>query len=254
MFHETQNTDRPDGWQRPRGLGRLLVKVTVPATADAPGLIPDGGSPGVGHSVWLRPAAGACAPVANETHLPVWAAERITAQFLPDGGELGICHGPGPARTDLDVIASDWAPDWMNNGQIYGGTDRIRGLDAALVLADPCDYEQALALDVAARFFRVLREAVIPGGVVLVHTHQASGPGGLLDPTGTYVRAARAAGLGYLQHHVIVLGRLLIEPLSARDHAPRNAPQGKAQPRHRRVHSDLLAFIVPLTVPTKEAA
>lgn len=199
----------------------------------------------MGHSVWLRPPGGVSAPVLNETELPVWALERIAAQFLPDGGELGVCHGPGPARTDLHVDPTDWAPDWMNAGQTFFCSDRIRGLDAALVIADPCDDEQPLGVKVAVAFFRVLRRAVPPGGVVLVHTHQASGPDGMLDPTGPYVRAVRYAGLGYLQHHVLVHGRLLIEPLSARDHAPRNPPRhAKPQPRHRRVHSDLLAFTV----------
>ncbi|WP_051451482.1 hypothetical protein [Actinospica robiniae] len=179
----------------------------------------------------------------NESELPVWALTRITAQFLPDGGELGLCHGPGPGRTGLDVTPTDWAPEWMNAAQLYHGAERIFGLDAALVIADPLDYEPTAALDVAVPFFRVLREAVRPGGVVLVHTHQATDLDGLPDPTGSYVRHARHAGLGYLQHHVIVHTRLLAEPLSARDHAPRNPPRhAKAQPRHRRVHSDLLVF------------
>ena len=100
-----------------------------------------------------------------------------------------------------------------------------------------------LPLGLAAAYFRALSEGVRPGGVVLIHTHQATDHAGMLDPSGPYIQAARRAGLGYLQHHVIVHTRLLAEPLSARDGAERNPPRhARIRPRHRRVHSDLLAF------------
>jgi hypothetical protein len=229
---------------RPAGLGRTLVKVTVPARVNPGHLVPDGGSPGISHSVWLPPAGGPAAPAVNESELPTWALVRIAAQFLPNGGELGISHGPAPARTGLDVIATDWAPEWMNAGQLYRGAERIRGLDAALVIADPLDYEPPATLDIAVPYFQALREAVGPDGLVLVHTHQATDQAGMLDPAGPYVRQAALAGLGYLQHFVIVHTRLLTEPLSARDGAERGTPRhAKIRPRHRRVHSDLLAFL-----------
>ncbi|WP_034268016.1 hypothetical protein [Actinospica robiniae] len=238
MYHENHNDDRVPG------LGRTLVKVRVPATVNPGHFVPEGGSPGISHSVWLPPAGGPGASVVDESELPTWALVRIAAQFLPNGGNLGISHGPGPSRVDLDVIPTDWAPEWMNNGQIHHGAEPIPGLDAALVIADPLEYEPTAVTEAAAAYFRVLREAVRPGGVVLVHTHQAINQAGMLDPAGPYVQQARHAGLGYLQHFVIVHTRLLTEPLSARDGAERNPPRhAKIQPRHRRVHSDLLAFL-----------
>lgn len=226
------------------GLGQTLIKVPVPPTVNPGHFIPDGGSPGIGHSVWLPPAGGPAAPVIDESELPTWALMRIAAQFLPNGGELGISHGPGPARTGLDVIPTDWAPQWMNTGQLFHGAEPIRGLDAALVIADPLDHEQPTTLDAAVPYFRTLREGVRPEGVVLVHTHQATDQDGTLDPSGPCIQAARHAGLGYLQHFVIVHTRLLAEPLSARDAAERTPPRhARIRPRHRRVHSDLLAFL-----------
>lgn len=238
MHHENHH----DG--RVPGLGQTLIKVQVPATVNPGHFVPDGGSPGIGHSVWLPPAGGPTAPAVNESELPTWALMRIAAQFLPNGGHLGVSHGPGPGRTGLDVIPTDWAPEWINTGTLFHGAEPIRGLDAALVIADPLEYEPTAAPDTALPYFRVLREAVGPGGVVLVHTHQATDQAGMLGPSGPYVQQARRAGLGYLQHFVVVHTRLLAEPLSARDGAERNPPRhARIRPRHRRVHSDLLAFL-----------
>jgi hypothetical protein len=238
MFHDSNHNQD----QAP-GLGRALLQVTVPAAVNPGHFVPDGGSPGISHTVWLPPAGGPAAPAFDATELPAWALTRIAAQFLPNGGELGICHAPAPARADLHVQPTDWAPDWVKNGLVRHGAEPVTGLDAALVIADPLDYEPATPVQAAAAFFRTLRETVRPGGVVLVHAHQATDQAGMLDPTRPYVRHATAAGLGYLQHHAIVHTRLLTEPLSARDHAERNPPHHtKIQPRHRRVHSDLTVF------------
>ena len=238
MFHDNHDDERP------AGLGRTLIKVPVPATVNPRHFVADGGSPGISHSVWLPPAAGPAAPVVNESELPTWALARIAAQFLPGGGHLGVAHGPGPARTGLEIIPTGWAPEWMNAGQLYHGAERPCGLDAALVIADPLECEPTATLDTAVPYFRTLREAVHPGAVVLVHTHQATDQAGMLDPAGPSIQQAKAAGLGYLQHFVIVHTRLLAEPLSAQDGVERRAPRhAKIQPRHRRVHSDLLAFL-----------
>lgn len=53
MFHATQQGDRDRDEHRIPGLGRILLKVPVPSTAHQRHLVSDGGSPGIGHSVWL---------------------------------------------------------------------------------------------------------------------------------------------------------------------------------------------------------
>jgi hypothetical protein len=226
---------------QPFGLRRSLLRVAVPPTAKPGHFVPDGGSPGIGHTVWLPPAGGPFAAAVHESELPAWALFRIAAQFLPQGGRLGVCHGPGPGREGLDVTASPLAPGWMTTGEHHHGGQPLPGLDAALVIADPLAHEPPPAATAAVRFWRALRQAVHPGGVVLAHTHHDTGGRG--DAAGLIVKQAAHAGLGYLQHHVIVHTRLLTDPLSAADSAQRRPPRSaNAQPRHRRVHSDLLVL------------
>lgn len=225
-------------------LGRSLLIARIPRAEHAGHLIADGGSPGLGHSVWLPPAGAVAAPAFGESKLPTWALERIAAQFAPHGARFGVCHGPGPARTGLDPASSAFAPTWLTGAELYRSTDQPPTLDLALVIADPCDFETEPTLEVTRPFWRTLGEAVKPGGLVLVHTHQHHDQAGLLDPAGAVVRDASRAGLGYLQHIALVHGRLMSEPLGAADPVPRHAPAiGGRRPVHRRVHTDLLAFI-----------
>lgn len=241
--HHHQVGDGYVGRHRQR-LARTVAEVAVPATPNPGRLVPDGGSPGISHTVWLPPAAAIKAPAVNESELPCWAMARIAAQFLPGGGRLGVCHGPGPGREGLDVSALPLAPDWMNTAELHRGASALTGLDAALVVADPLDHEPPIASNVAVPFFRTLRQVVTPGGVVLVHTHQATTRDGMLDPSGSLVKTAGLAGLRYLQHHVIVHTRLLSAPLSPRDSVERRPPRhARIQPRHRRVHSDLFVLL-----------
>lgn len=241
--HHHQDGDDYVGRHR-HTLARTVTEVAVPATVNPGHLVPDGGSRGISHTVWLPPAAGIKAGAVNESELPCWAMARIAAQFLPSGGRLGVCHGPGPGRVGLDVSASPWAPEWMNAAELHRDASALTSLDATLVVADPLDYEPVPTADVAVPFFRTLRQVVKPGGIVLVHTHQATTREGMLDPSGSLVKTAEIAGLCYLQHHVIVHTRLLSAPLSARDGAERRPPRhARIQPRHRRVHSDLLVLL-----------
>lgn len=228
----------------PDRLGRSLYTVGLPRQAVAQRrLVADGGSPGVGHSVWLRPDGGLSAQVFAESALPVWALERITVQFAQIGARVGICHGPGPARTGLDAVPdSRWSPDWLAGGELYHAADEPPVLDLALVLAEPLAHEPAATGEVTGPFWRTLRRAVRPGGIVLVHTRQRNDDGVLIDPIGRLTREAARGGLGYLQHHVLVHAPLLDKPLGAADPAPRDAAGDG--PRHRAVHSDLLAFRV----------
>lgn len=229
--------------RKPSHLGRTLLTVRIPKTTRTvhPGW--DGGSPQIAHSVWMPPAGAVHAPVFAECELPAWALERIAAQFAPHGGRFGVCHGPGPARTGLDPAPSPWAPDWFGAAETFRANETPPTLDLALVIADPCQFEPEATWDITGPFWRTLGQAVRPGGLVLVHTHQHHDRTGLIDPAGRLVRDATRVGLGYLQHHVLTRTRLLSEPLGATDPAPRHAPEiGGRRMVHRRVHTDLLAF------------
>lgn len=230
--------------RRPESLGRSLLTARIPrATEHAGHLVADGGSPGVGHSVWLAAAGAVSAPAFVESELPVWALERIAVQFAAAGARFGVCHGPGPARTGLAPVPGVLAPGWLAGAELYRPTGQVPTLDLALVLADPCAFEPAPTLEVTRPFWRTLREAVRPGGLVLVHTHQGHDKAGLVDPVGALVRDASRAGLGYLQHLVLVHTRLMGQSLAAADPVVRRAPAvGPHRPVHRRVHTDLLAF------------
>jgi hypothetical protein len=226
------------------GCGRTMIRVQVPPTAHREALVPDGGSPDVSHSVWLPPASGPSALAFSESLFPSWALARIGAQFLTHGGRLGVCHGPGPARTSLEPAPTTYAPDWFAWFERFGPDETPPSLDVALVLAEAIEHEPPAGSGPVSKFWRALRQSVTPGGLVLAHTRQIHNPDGMHDATGYLVTQAQAAGLSYIQHHVLVHARLLREPLSAADPAERHPPRcAGSQPAHRQVHSDLLAFL-----------
>ncbi|WP_034267170.1 hypothetical protein [Actinospica robiniae] len=247
MHDTTQEPDSGDHLvrqpQADSGCGRTMIRVQVPPTAHREALVPDGGSPGVSHSVWLPPASGPSAPAFSETTLPAWTLARIGAQFLTQGVRLGVCHGPGPARTGLEPAPTAYAPDWFAWFERFGPDEAPPSVDVALVLADAIEHEPPIERGTVSKFWRALRQSVGPGGLVLAHTRQIHNLDGMHDPCGHLVTQAHA-GLSYIQHHVLVHTRLLREPLSAADPAERHPPRcAGTEPAHRQVHSDLLAFL-----------
>ena len=242
--HHRHRSSGGDGVQeRLHGLGRSLLLVGLPGTPRPGRVVPDAGSVGVAHSVWLDPADRR-RPAFRESGFPLWALERAAAQFAPGGGGFGVCHGPGPGRTGLVPVPGLWAPDWTVGGELFAADAvQLPALDVALVLAEPCAYEPSAAPDVADPFWCALAGALRPGAVVLVHTHQHHDLSGMGDPAGALAADAARAGLGLLQHHVLVHGPLIAEPLGRADPAERRAPwTGPGTAVHRRVHSDLLAL------------
>ncbi|MBS2967009.1 hypothetical protein KGA66_28505 [Actinocrinis puniceicyclus] len=206
-------------------------------------LIPTHGSPGVPHTVWLAPHGCTKSPIAAETSLPLWALERACAQFAPRGGNAAVLFGPGPAHTDQLPEPTRLAPDWLRAAE-HTDLDEIRPpartltLTLALVLADPTPHEPDPDPRCAETFYRSLAAALRRDGIVLVHTHPHHTTTGLTDPAAAHIRAARAAGLLYTQHLVLVHHRL-DTPTAARIRRPWLRP---AAPVHRRVHTDLYAF------------
>lgn len=202
-------------------------------------LIATHGSPGVPHTVWLAPKGAIKSPIAPGTSLPVWALERACAQFAPTGGHAAVLFGPGPARTDQTPQPGALAPGWLHGAEHTDLSDpQAPALTLALVLADPAPYEADAHDALAAGFYRQIAAALRPGGVLLVHTHPHHTAAGLLDPAAALIRAARAAGLAYTQHLVLVHHRLDAHT-AARFAQPRQRP---VAPVHRRAHSDLYAF------------
>lgn len=203
-------------------------------------LIATHGSPGVPHTVWLAPRNAIKSPIATGTSLPVWALERACAQFAPAGGAAAVLFGPGPAHTDQAPQPGALAPGWLQGAEHTDLSDEQQSpaLTLAVVLADPAPYEADPSDTLAAGFYRQLAAALRPGGVLLVHTHPHHTAAGLLDPAAALIRAARAAGLAYTQHLVLVHHRLDART-SARFAQPRHLP---VAPVHRRAHTDLYAF------------
>jgi hypothetical protein len=203
-------------------------------------VIPTHGSPGVPHSVWLPPNRVIKAPAVADTVLPVWALDRIRAQFAPDGGHAAVLFGPGPARTAQSPHPTALAPDWLAAAEPVDLTESPAAplLRLAVVLAEPLPHEPDPDPATAALFYRELATALAPGGVVVVHTHPHHTRAGLTDPAGGIVRAARAAGFTYLQHLVVVQHRLGARTARRFTH-PRQRP---VAPVHRRIHTDLYAF------------
>ena len=79
-----------------------------------------------------------------------------------------------------------------------------------------------------------------PGGVLAVITGPAAPGGTLTDTAGSAVAAARAAGLVYAQHIVLVRAAIDGDRL-----APAAPGPGPAAPGGSPVHDDLLVFTKP---------
>jgi hypothetical protein len=79
-----------------------------------------------------------------------------------------------------------------------------------------------------------------PDGVLAVITHSDSSAGRLIDPTDMVVRAARPAGLAYLDH--IALLEVPLRHGSAASATPLPLRRNRRTTRAIRVHSDLLIF------------
>jgi hypothetical protein len=213
--------------------------------ASARRALPDAGSPGAPHSVWIAPPHAIKSPVAENTEFPVWAFEAACREYAPYGGAVAVMTGP-TAPFDAEVVPSGLAPGWLQSAdEAELPASRVEPVALAVVLDDPPDYPDLLGRESEAwhrdrvqEFYRDLHAALAPGGIALVHTHTAPTARGLFDPAATTIRAAQAAGLGYLQHVVIVHTRL-DAPTTPRYRTPEQSP---VPPVCRRAHSDLYAF------------
>ena len=203
--------------------------------------LPDAGSPGAPHSVWIAPARAVKTPIAAGTELPIWAFEAACHQYAPHGGPAAVLHGPGSLADHDKVEPAQLAPTWLRAAEeVAIPLTEIEPLALAVVLDDPAEHS-ATETHHDPDYYRGLYETLAPGAVALVHTHTAPGPDGLVDPAAAILAAAGSAGFSYLQHVVIVHTRL-DAPTTTRYRAADQAP---VPPACRRVHSDLYVLCKP---------
>ena len=237
-----------------------------------------GTGPGVPLSIWPglpAPRSGPYGPCAGP--VTTGAAARVIAAFsrpgdlvaAPDGSAAVIEAAAAAGRPVLGLI-----PAPVRDGRAIAGLRarldpaarpfaRLRPGGPALLLAagDPDAGQAALAIischgpgccasgpepggdDRPGVLYAACQRVLQPGGVLAVIT--ASGAvapdGQLADLTGQAVASARAAGLVYAQH-IVLVHAVIRESQLAPDPA---AGTASGLPGGRRIHSDLLIFTQP---------
>ena len=231
----------------------------VPDTTAAGSRTAGGTGPGVPLSIW----PGLPAPGDARDGLPcggpvtVAAARRVIDAFsLP--GDLVAAAGGSPAvikaaaaagRPVLALIPGP-APGWQRPGvpaalpppgDPAAGT---AGLAVAGCCGPGCCGRQpgggAGAGQDPGLVFAACERVLRPGGVLAVITGPAVPGGATADTAGSVVAAARAAGLVYAQHIVLVRAAIDGDRL-----APAAPDPGPAAPGGSPVHDDLLVFTKP---------
>jgi hypothetical protein len=194
--------------------------------------------PGVPLSVWAGLPAPACAPPGQPHGGPVTtaAAAQVTASFSRPG-DLVVNVDGSPAVTEAASAAGRVVLGLAPGGaaQLLAPGDPGAGT-AALVVAGCSGPEPDGGGLLYAACERVLR----PGGVLAVVTPGPGGDSVTGDLAGHVVAAARAAGLAYAQHIVLVHAAIDGDRLDPDGLTPPAGPAGDA-----RVHSDLLVFAKP---------
>ncbi|GAA1918782.1 hypothetical protein GCM10009753_59120 [Streptantibioticus ferralitis] len=103
----------------------------------------------------------------------------------------------------------------------------------ALPATHGATHPEAAKYDEWPHFFHRTHRLLARGGFLLAAARQQRLAGRLTDPLGTLVATARAAGFTYLQHIVVVHGRLVGDRIEST--RPPEMPPGL-------LHSDLLVF------------
>jgi hypothetical protein len=194
--------------------------------------------PGVPLSVWAGLPAPDCAPPGQSCGPVTTAvAARVTGSFSRPG-DLVVAVDGSPAAAEAAACAGrlvlSLAPGGPARLLAAGGPGA--GTAALVIVGCPGPEPDGGGLLYAA-CERVLR----PGGVLAVITPGPGGDGPPGDLDGQVVAAARAAGLGYAQHVVLVHAAVDGDRLD-----PAGPASGTASPPGgTRVHSDLLVFTKP---------
>ncbi len=229
----------------------------VPDTTVAGSRTAGGTGPGVPLSIW----PGLPAPGDARDGLPcggpvtVAAARRVIDAFsLPGdlvaaaGGSPAVIKAAAAAGGPVLALIPGPAPGWQRPGvpaALPPPADPAAGR-AGLAVAG-CLGPGCCAQPPADRagpgpgpVFAACERALRPGGVLAVITGPAAPGGTLTDTVGSVVVAARAAGLVYAQHIVLVRAAIDGDRL-----APTAPDPGPAVPGGSPVHDDLLVFTKP---------
>ena len=235
---------------------------SAPGATAAPGRAAGGTGPGVPLSIW--PGLPEPGGTRDGGPVTVAAARRVIDTFSVPGDLVAAAGGCSSAVAEAAAAAGRRVLVLVPDGS--GGyplpvpypVARLRPGGPALVLApgNPVTGQAALAVagccgsgccagpgaggqdgQDAGLLFAACERVLRPGGVLAVIAGPAADGGALTDTAGSVVAAARAAGLVYAQH--IVLVRAEID-------GDRLAPAGGADaPGGSPVHDDLLVLTKP---------
>lgn len=246
----------------------------VPAASGGHGTESERTGPGVPLSIW----PDAPAPHTGHGHGPcsgpvtIWAAAQVVATFTrpgdlvaaPDGSPaviqaaaaarrrvLGVISAIAGGEAGLDEVRSRIAPAARPFARLRPG-----GPDLLLAPGDPDAGQAALAIAGCHGpgcqsagsdsiggpdlLYAACERVLAPGGVLGILTDSPAYDGQLTDLAGHAVASARAAGLVYAQHIVLVHAAINDDQL-----APDPAAGPAELPGGSRIHSDLLVFTKP---------
>lgn len=168
------------------------------------------------------------------------AAGRRVLGLIPDGGRAaaGLPAGVDPAARPLARLRPG------GPGRLLAPGDPDAG-QAALAITGChgpgcCTPREPGGADGAALMYAACQRVLAPGGVLAVITASRADGGQLADLAGHAVAAARAAGLVYAQHIVLVHAAIDDDHLSPDPDAAAASRAGGTQ-----IHSDLLVFTKP---------
>jgi hypothetical protein len=215
--------------------------------------------PGLPESGGTRDGAPCGGPVTTA------AARRVIDTFSVPGDLVAAAGGCSPAVAEAAAAAGRrvlvLVPDGTGSGYplpVPYPVARLRPGGPALVLApgNPVTGQAALAVagccspgcgaasgqdgQDAGLLFAACERVLRPGGVLAVIAGPAADGGTLTDTAGSVVAAARAAGLVYAQHIVLVRAEIDGDRL-----APAAPGAGADAPGGSPVHDDLLVFTKP---------
>ena len=238
---------------------------SAPGATAAPGRPAGPAGPGVPLSIW----PGLPEPGGTRDGGPVTlaAARRVIDTFSVPGDLVAAGGGCSPAVAEAAAAAGRRVLGLVPDGRsgyplpVPYPVARLRPGGPALVLApgNPVTGQAALAVagccspgcwaspvaggqdgQDAGLLFAACERVLRPGGVLAVIAGPAADGGTLTDTAGSVVAAARAAGLVYAQHIVLVRAAIDGDRL-----APAAPGTGAAAPGGSPVHDDLLVFTKP---------